>query len=238
MRWGPKQPDLGEEALTMPVITISRQLGSEGAEIARQVAASLNCEFVDKQTTDAIFRQYGLTRFDELYNAVPSLLDVLNANNLLLVAMANEIIQAVAHRGNVVILGRAGFAVLAGLADVLNVRIEAPVADRVQRVMEREGLADPDAAGEQVTQDDEVHGKYIHRFYNKQWDDPANFDLVLDTGALSMDEAVQQIVAAARNLDQKVQPADAPSTRSLQIDPVLADAVAKAIANPLPEVPT
>ncbi len=220
----------------MSVITISRQLGSEGAEIARQVAASLNYAFVDKQTTDTIFRQYGLTRFDDLYNSVPNWLDLLNADNLMLVAMANEIIEAVAQRGNVVILGRAGFAVLAGYADVLNVRIQAPVGDRVQRVMEREGLADVEVAAERVKQDDEVHDKYIQRFYNKQWDDLANFDLVVDTGALSMGAAVQQIVEAARGLDQKAQPADAPSTRSLQVDPVLADAVAEAMAHPLPEV--
>src|SRR5690348_851907 len=175
----------------MSVITISRQLGSGGEEIARQVAASLGYEFVDKRTTDAIFRQYGLTRFDELYSSVPSFLDLLNGDNLVLVAMANEIIEAVAQRGNVVIVGRAGFAVLAGLADVLHVRIEAPLADRVQRVMQREGPTDADAATELVRQDDEVHSKYIQRFYNKQWDDPANFDLVLDTGTVPMDAAVQ-----------------------------------------------
>lgn len=213
----------------MSVITISRQLGSGGEDIARQVAASLGYEFVDKQTTDAIFRQYGLTRFDELYNSVPSFLDLLNADNLLLVAMANEIIEAVAQRGNVVILGRAGFAVLAGRADVLHVRIQAPFADRVQRVLAREGLTDVAVAEEQVKQDDEVHAKYIERFYNKQWDDPANFDLILDTGSLSPDEAVQQIVAAARGLDQKAQIQGAPSTRSLEVDPVLADAVAQAL---------
>jgi cytidylate kinase len=220
----------------MAVITISRQLGSRGEDIARQVAASLGYEFVDKQTTDTIFRQYGLTRFDELYSSVPSFLDLINADNLLLVAMANEIIEAVAQQGNVVILGRAGFAVLAGLADVLHVRIQAPFSDRAQRVMEREGLADLDVAGERVKQDDEVHAKYIERFYNKQWDDPANFDLVLDTSALSEAEAGQQIVAAARSLGQKAQSQDAPSTRSLEIDPVLADAVAKAIDGRVPEV--
>ena len=220
----------------MSVITISRQLGSEGSDIARQVAESLGYEFVDKQTTDAIFRQYGLTRFDEVYNSVPSFFDLLNADNLLLVAMSNEIIEAVAQRGNVVILGRAGFAVLAGLADVLHVRVEAPFSDRVQRVIEREGLADQDAAEERVKQDDEVHDKYIRRFYDKQWDAPSNFDLVLDTGLMSRDEAVQKIVDAARGLSEKPPLKDAPTTKSLQVDPVLADAVAKAIANPLPEM--
>ena len=219
----------------MPVITVSRQLGSEGSGIAREVAARLGYEFVDKQTTDAIFRQYGLTRFDELYNSVPSFLDLLNADNLLLVAMANEIIEAVAQRGNVVILGRAGFAVLASLADVLHVRIEASFSERAQRVMEQEGLANLEAAEERVKQDDEVHTKYIRRFYNKEWGDPSNFDLVLDTGALSGDEAVQKIIEAARDLGEKTPQEDARTTRSLQVDPVLADAVAKALANPLPE---
>jgi len=219
----------------MPVITISRQLGSEGTDVARQVAASLSYEFVDKEITDAVFRQYGLTRFDELYSSVPSFLDLLNGDNPLLVAMANEIIEAVAQRGNVVILGRAGFAVLAGLADVLHVRVQAPFAERVQRVMEREGLADLDVATERVTQDDEVHDKYIHRFYNKQWDDPANFDLVLDTGSLSAEAAVQQIVEAARSLGQKAPSPDARSTQSLQVDPVLADAVAQAITDRVAE---
>jgi len=219
----------------MPVITISRQLGSEGTDVARQVAASLSYEFVDKEITDAVFRQYGLTRFDELYSSVPSFLDLLNGDNLLLVAMANEIIEAVAQRGNVVILGRAGFAVLAGLADVLHVRVQAPFAERVQRVMEREGLADLDVATERVTQDDEVHDKYIHRFYNKQWDDPANFDLVLDTGSLSAEAAVQQIVEAARSLGQKAPSPDARSPQSLQVDPVLADAVAQAITDRVAE---
>ena len=220
----------------MSVITISRELGSEGVDIARQTAASLGYEFVDKQITDAVFRQYGLTRFDKLYTSVPSFLDLLNADNLLLVAMANEIIEAVAQRGNVVILGRAGFAVLAGFADVLHVRIQAPFAARVQRVLEREGLPDLAAAEEEVKQDDEVHAKYIERFYNKQWDNPANFDLVLDTASLSVEAAVQQIVAAAQNLGQRAALPDARSTGALQVDPVLADTVAQAIAASVPEV--
>jgi cytidylate kinase len=150
--------------------------------------------------------------------------------------MANEIIEAVAQRGNVVILGRAGFAVLSECADVLKVRIQAPFSQRVKRVMEREGMTDLDAAVERVKQDDEVHQKYVHRFYNKQWDEPSNFDLVLDMGSLSGDEAVQRIIETDRALDQKAQPEGAETTGALGVDPVLADAVAKAIARPLPQL--
>lgn len=218
----------------MAVITISRELGSGGSDIAQQVAKQLSYEFVDKRTTDGIFRQYGLTKFDDLYSSAPSILDLLNADNLLLISMANEIVEAVAKRGNVVLLGRAGFSVLGSYADVLNVRIGAPFSDRVQRVMAREGLTDLDAAMARVKEDDEVHRKYVQRFYNKQWDDPTNFDLIIDTGSLSNDEAVQQIFEAARALEQKPLGPGATTTAIIEVDSVLADAVDKTIANPLP----
>jgi cytidylate kinase len=221
----------------MAVMTISRELGSGGVEIARQVANRLGYEFVDKHTYDAIFRQYGLTKFEDLYSSAPSFLDLLNADNLLLVAMANEILEAVAKRGNIVILGRAGFAVLADYADVLHMHIQAPFSERVQRLMVREGLSDRQAAEERVREDDSVQHTYVQRFYNKQWDASSNFDLVLDTSSLSRDMAVQRIVEAAKALEQKVPPPDALTTATIEVDPVLADAVAKAMADPLPALP-
>jgi cytidylate kinase len=221
----------------MAVITISRELGSGGHTIAHQVAKTLGYEYVDKRTADGIFRQYGLTKFDDLYNSAPSFLDILNADNLLLVSMANEITEALAKRGNVVILGRAGFAVLADYADVLHVHLGAPFEDRVQRVMAEEGIVDIQAAEQHVRQDDDVHRTYVQRFYNKQWDAPANFGLVLDTSTISEDEAVQRIVEAAKSLEQTAPGQATATTVGIEVDPVLADAVAEAIANPLPDLP-
>jgi cytidylate kinase len=211
----------------MAVITISSELGSGGRDIAAQVAQALGYACANKDTTDEILRLYGLTRFNDLYSTAPSILDMLNADNLLLVSMANEILEAVAIRGRVVIHGRTGFAVLAGYADVLHVRIQAPLAARVQRVMAREGLSDLPAAEALVREDDAVHRAYVQRFYNQQWDEPSNFDLSIDTGTVAIDEAAQQIVAAARGLDQKTVGAGATITTRIKVDPVLADAVAR-----------
>jgi cytidylate kinase len=218
------------EVRIMTVITISSELGSGGQDIAQHVAKALGYEFVDKRTTDEILRQYGLTKFPDLYSSAPSLLDLLNADNLLLVSMSNEIMEALAKRGNIVILGRTGFVVLGGRADVLHVHIHTPLAERVQRVMDREGLADAQAAEEQVREDDNVHRTYLQRFYNKEWADPANFNLILDTGTVSTDQASQQIIAAAQALQQKALGAKDPTTATIEVDPVLADAVAKVMA--------
>ncbi|NTW00877.1 MAG: cytidylate kinase-like family protein [Oscillochloris sp.] len=220
----------------MAVITISNELGSGGRDIAHQVAKTLGYAYVDKRTTDEILRQYGLTKFDDLYNSAPSFLDLINADNLLLVSMANEILEAVAKRGNIVILGRSGFVVLGNYADVLHVRIQAPFLRRVQRVMAREGFVDLQVAEERVREDDSLHRKYVQRFYNKQWDEPSNFNLNLDTGSLSNDIAEQQIVEAAKALEQKVLEAQAITTATITVEPVLANAIAKVMANAQPDV--
>jgi cytidylate kinase len=216
----------------MAVITISNELGSGGVDIGQRVAQSLGYKFVDKYTSDRVFRQYGLTKFDQVYNSAPSILDLLRSDNLLIVSMLNEILEALAQRGNIVILGRAGFAILGQYADVLNVHIKAAFPDRVQRVMAREGLTDAAAVEEQVRDDDTMHRKFVQRFYNRQWDDPANFGLMLNTSALSADTVVKQIADAARALEQQALSKDAVTTATIKADPVLADAVAEVLEYP------
>lgn len=213
----------------MAVITISNEMGSGGIDIGQRVAQSLDYEFVDKHTSDSIFRQYGLTKFSQVYSTAPSILDLLNSDNLLIVAMLNEIIEALAQRGNIVILGRVGFAVLGQYADVLCVHVKAALPDRVQRVMAREGLTDAAAVEEQIREDDTMHRKFVQRFYNRQWDDPAGFGLMLNTSALAIDTVVKQIVDAARALEQRPLGKDAITTATIKVDSVLADAAAKVL---------
>lgn len=218
----------------MAVITISNELGSGGVDIGQRVAQSLGYEFVDRHTSDRVFRQYGLTKFRQVYNSAPSILDLLNSDNLLIVSMLNEILEALAQHGNIVVLGRAGFAVLGRYVDVLSVHIKAALPDRVQRVLAREGLTDAAAVEEQIREDDNMHRKFVQRFYNRQWDDPVSFGLMLNTSALSADTVVKQIVDAARALEQRSLSKDAVTTAMIKVDPVLADAVAEVLTHPSP----
>ena len=218
----------------MAVVTILRELGSGGGAIGRQAAQSLGYDFVDKDVIEGIFRQYGLTKFEDMYNTMPSFLDMINYSNLLIVSMLNEIIEAVAQRGNAVLLIRSGFAILGGCADVLNVRIHAPVSVRAPRIMGREQLADLWQAEQQITEDDKMRRKFLQMFYDKHWEDESQFDLVLDTGALTLEAATEQLVAAAQAVAARPLGAGATTTAKFKVDPVLADAVAKVLAYPLP----
>jgi cytidylate kinase len=148
--------------------------------------------------------------------------------------MLNETMEALAQRGNVVILGRGGFASLSGYADVLNVRIQAPFAARVQRVMAQGNLTNQAQAEEQVREDDKARQKFIQMFYNKQWDAETHFNLVIDTATVTIDMAVNWIIEAAEGLAQKEFGSEAKTTQKVDVDPVLLDAIEEAIQNPLP----
>jgi cytidylate kinase len=95
---------------------------------------------VNKSVLEAIFRQHGLTTFGDLYTFSANLRDLTNAKNLQLVSMLNDTMDALAHRGDMLILGRGGYASLSKYEDVLNVRLQAPFLVRVERVMARENI--------------------------------------------------------------------------------------------------
>jgi cytidylate kinase len=132
-----------------------------------------------------------------------------------------------AHQGDVVILGRSGFAILGGFVDVLNVRIQAPFKLRVRRVMLKMNVTAYQAE-EIIRQADQVRAAFIKSFYGLQWNQVNAFDLLVDTGKISPALAREWIVAAAQGL-QGSESDDQPAVSSIQVDPILANAIAEGL---------
>jgi cytidylate kinase len=178
----------------MSTIAISRLIGSEAGKVAQRVTEILGYDIVNKGVLEGIFRQYGLTKFGELYTSPPNFWDLANARNLEIVSMLNETMEALAHRGRTVVLGRGGYAALQKFADVLNVRLQAPFPVRVQRIMARENLTNRWRTEQRIKADDAARQKFISRFYNQSWDIGSNFDLVIDTNTISVEMAAERLI--------------------------------------------
>lgn len=211
----------------MSVITISREFGSGGDVIARQVAQALGCHFVDQKFVSTILGQYGYVEFDKEYASLPTFWERFDAQREkhrdVMMNMLNRVIRAIAQHGNVVILGRSGFEILGGFADVLHVRLQAPFPVRVQRVMNEEQMT-AEQAEKTVKQNDKVRIAFVEEFYRVPWNAIHAFDLVINTGKIAPATAITWIVAAARasmtSLDE-----DKPITASIEVDRILADAI-------------
>jgi cytidylate kinase len=186
----------------MAVITISREFGSEGTAIAAKTAALLGYHLADKNTLESLLNDYGLVEFDKMYESIPGFWDRFDAHRMerrgMLISMLNQSILALAHHGNIVIVGRGGFAVLAGLADVLNVRVQAPLPLRVRRVSEDPAIAEPSLAELAVKENDRLQKAFVESVYGLQLDSAKGFDLVIDTGKISTDMASTWLVEAVK----------------------------------------
>jgi cytidylate kinase len=153
----------------MSVITISREYGSGGAYIARQVADALGYHFVGKRAMARMLGQQGVAGFSQEYDAVPpAFWTRFSAPRVedreLMVDTLNRLILALAQHGDVVILGRGAFAVLRSFPGSFHVRIQAPLPQRVKWVMEKMNITQPGQAEAMVKEATESGRLLLSRF--------------------------------------------------------------------------
>jgi cytidylate kinase len=219
----------------MSVVTISREFGSLGSVVAEKTAQMLGYHLADKSTIEEIFRDYGLPKLEGEYDSIPGFWDrfaVERQNRRqTLFGMLNKSLCALAQYGNVVIAGRGGFAVLAGLADVLNVRIQAPLMVRIMRLVDAPSVGDPGLAEQLVHKNDQLQKSFIKSVYGVEWDAAGAFDLVIDTGKITPDLAADMIVQATRALPAAGS-SGARTTADLGADKVLIAAVDDVLTQP------
>jgi cytidylate kinase len=194
------------------IITISRQIGSLGSQVAFQLAEALGYRLVWRELINAAARRAGfpemaLAEIDEL-----GLLEITPSPKALRAyrQMVEQIVLELASEGNVVLLGRAGQAILAGRPDALHVRVIAPAEVRARRLAARTDTT-LECATAQVEASDRYRAHYLRRFYKVRWDDPALYHLVLNTATIEAGQAVVLIQSAVSCLLPPVnQPGAAP----------------------------
>ncbi|HEU4759040.1 MAG TPA: cytidylate kinase-like family protein [Dehalococcoidia bacterium] len=107
------------------------------------------------------------------------------------------IVSELGARGNIVILGRGSQMILAGQPGVLHVLCVAPQPLRIERLAEREGIS-PEEAARRTADSDRARAAFHRKFWRVEVDNPALYDLAVNTAKLSFDQAAELVVQAAR----------------------------------------
>ena len=202
---------------------------SLGTYIARQTAQALACPLMDKLVIERMIDQVKAgVSIAEMMRAEQDLVRW-DLNGGEMVYLYDRVIQAAAHRGNLVMLGRGSFAVLARYVDVLNVRIQAPFELRVRRVMESEHLTEWREVEVMVKESDRVRSSFIYNWYGLQWENATLFNLTIDTSRITPDLAVTWLADAYQAM-QEMPANDLPSTREIQVDERIQAAVDRVLA--------
>jgi cytidylate kinase len=111
-------------------------------------------------------------------------------------AMIQAAIHEVAGAGQAVIVAHAASMALARTEGVLRVLVTASTETRVRRLAEFERII-PAEAERRIASSDRERQEYFQRFYKLQEELPTHYDLVINTDALTTEQAVAMVLAAA-----------------------------------------
>jgi cytidylate kinase len=192
----------------MAVVTIARFIGSGGDEIASKLAERLGYDFIDSALIAQIAEHAGVSAsevrgLDEQSEskAMEWFMDVitprigkilLNGDSHLkpagYIEYLKTVIQKLAEKGNIVIVGRGGQFILAEEETAFHIRVIADLPTRVSRLRQYYSISD-DEALDRIKRSDSMKRNFIQRYFRGDWDDCLRYHLVINTSHLTIDEA-------------------------------------------------
>lgn len=199
------------------VITISREFGSGGRTIAKDVAEKMGYAYYDKELIKEVAEKTG---FDPKYveensedasgaplfsftgSVLPGTLGAMDGMSTAdyLWVMQRRIILDLAQKGNCVIVGRCADYILKERTDTLNVFIHADLSQRAERIVRLYGDSEVKPEERLKTKDKKRKANYKH-YTEREWGDSHNYDLCLDSGRIGLASCSTLIVALAKGVE-------------------------------------
>jgi hypothetical protein len=196
----------GVQGAERPVVTLSRDYGSGGREIAQQLAKHLAVPVYDKELLDAVVERSGaephlLAQLDEKTRGFWDswIVSMLSGENVLDDNYRRHLVKVVLGIFNTgkggVIIGRGAHLVLAQ-QNVFRVRIIASPETCTERIAHERQISQEEARKE-VARVNEGRARFIWDVFKKRLNEPTTFDLTINTDHLSKYEEVAEIIIFA-----------------------------------------
>ena len=200
----------------MTIVAISREMGSEGYAIGAAVAKALGFAYVDRQIILEAAQAYGVPEatLTAVTERRPALWERFDMERRRYLTFLEAAYYTFAAQGNVVTASRGGPFFVQDVAHALKVRITAPLAVRVRRIMARDRL-DEKAATAKVRAYDRETAARVDLLFGVDWTVPTYYALVLNTQDEDLTFYTDVLVMAARH--PRYQPTPASVQRLLDL---------------------
>ena len=192
------------------IITISREFGSGGRTIGHLVAEKLGIPFYDKELVDHIALESGFApKFIEehgehapgksafsyafSHQAVPGVMNGLSTADFLWNVQCGVIMQ-LAEQGPCVIVGRNADYILKDRKDCFHAFIHADKEFRADRIVRLYGEAEKSPSA-RLNEKDKRRRVNYHHYTGRDWGDPHNYDICLDSSKIGVEECANIIVS-------------------------------------------
>ena len=186
------------------VITISREYGSGGRYIGKLVAQKLGIKLYDKEFIGKMAEETGLSAeyiknneqkrdiLDSFNNGYYSGLN--NADELFI--KESEMIKNVAQNESCVIVGRCADSILKDNENILKIFINSSMSNKIKRATEFYGM-NKEKAEKEINRINKLRANHYKYYTEKDWRDPSNYDICINSDAIGIDNAVNLICEMA-----------------------------------------
>lgn len=186
------------------IITISREFGSGGRTIGKQVAERLGIPCYDSEILEKIEKESGFVKeyiaeHGEYANGGNWISQVLFARDYQghscrddLWAIQSKIILELAEKGPCVIVGRCADYILKCKADCLRVFIYSDMESRAKRIVEQYGERS-ESPEKRLKDKDRRRAAYYQLYTDMKWGNVRNYHISLNSGALGIEKCVDII---------------------------------------------
>jgi cytidylate kinase len=199
-------------------VTISRGLFSSGQALAERAAEILGYRSMSRELLMEAATRYEIpeAKLTELMETPPEVTpikpELLRLYRVVMQAAMCEVVQG----GKIVYHGHGGQEFLPGIQHVLKVRLLAPLTYRVARVREQRQM-DQASAYLYIARVDDIRARRVQEFFGVDWQDPRQYDLLLNLGRMSLEEAAQQVAESAKRLQFQPTPASEQALQDLTV---------------------
>ena len=178
------------------IISISREHGTNGKEIARLVAKELDIPFYDKEEIKNFVIKNNLVKND--YTKV-DLYDIYLSLDASKEAIINQtkVIKEIAEQSSAVIVGRSADYILRNNSNLIKIFIYAPMDYKIKNIMKNYHDTEKEAK-KHITESNKARSTYYSVIANQTWGDKSNYDLCLDASS-GNDFIVKMICEYIRN---------------------------------------
>lgn len=181
------------------IITISREFGSGGRTIGRQVAEALGIPCYDSEIIEKIAEESGFAREyvasrDESVSVADLYDSIEGAMTDRMWFAQKKVIAELAEKGACVIVGWCADHILRDSADCLTVFVHASEEKRAERIVTEYGQRE-DAPAKRLADKDKARKAYYELFTGSKWGTCENYDLCLDSGRIGIAACVRMITA-------------------------------------------
>ena len=180
----------------MPLIAMTREMGSLGKDVAAGVAQRTGRKVVYHEIIEPIANKMRLRKshVERFLEGRSGLWERLTTDRTSLsIFTADETFRFLRDGSTAVIRGWGAVHLLKSVPHVIRVRVCAPLETRVSRMMERLATDNRATVESEIELSEEAHTAITKRHFNVNWRDAENYDLVLSTERLSVDECVDEI---------------------------------------------